>query len=83
MARDFAHKLLLNDVALLQDHGCEDSTLATLAADHAGRIKTLLEAIQCPSYARALALTLSTALLNVAKGIDEITVQEPEIVNVG
>lgn len=80
---DFSRQLLLNDVGLLNEAGCEDSTLATLAGDHAARVKTLIEAIQCPSYGRALALTMAQVLLDTAKGIDEITVQEPELVNVG
>lgn len=80
---DFSRDLLRNDVGLLQDLGTDDNTLATLAADHADRTKTLLEAIQCPSYARAIALQLAQKLLDCAKGIDSITVQEPELVNVG
>jgi hypothetical protein len=83
MAPDFSRALLRNDVALLDDMGTADNTLATLAADHADRTKTLLEAIQCPSYARAIALSISQKLLDCAKGIDARTVQEPELVNVG
>jgi hypothetical protein len=80
---DFSRTLLRNDVGLLQDLGTDDNTLAALAADHADRTKTLIEALQCPTTARAIALTLSRKFLDVAHGIDAVTVQEPELVNVG
>jgi hypothetical protein len=48
------------DIGLLNDAGTEDSLLASLAEGHAARVKTLIEAIQCPAYARAFALTLPT-----------------------
>jgi hypothetical protein len=80
---DFAKKLLLNDVGLLDEAGCDDKTLATLAADHADRFKTLVEAMECPSYARAFALTIANKMLDVAKSIDANSYQEPELVLIG
>jgi hypothetical protein len=80
---DFSKRLLLNDVALLEDAGCEDKTLATLAGDHAARTETLIKAVVCPSFARALALELSKQFLNIAREIDTASYQEPELVDVG
>lgn len=79
----FERRLLLADVKLLEDEGCEDNTLATLGADHAARAEALLKAVQCPSYARALALELAKGFLRVAEEIDENSYQEPELINVG
>lgn len=83
MAPDFTKPLLKLDIGLLNDAGTEDSVLASLAEGHAARVKTLIEAIQCPAYARAFALTCANVLLETAKGIDAVTYQEPELVNVG
>jgi hypothetical protein len=83
MAPDFTKQLLKGDIELLNDAGTADPVLASLAEGHAARVKTLIEAIQCPAYARAFALTVANVLLETAKGIDAASYQEPELVHVG
>lgn len=75
--------LLHADVAVLNDAGCEDATLATLGAAHAARTETLVKAVQCPTYGRALALELSKRFLEIAKQIEDASFQEPELISVG
>lgn len=75
--------LLLADVAVLEDAGCEDNTLATVAACHAARSEALLKAAQCATYGRSIAIELSKRFLEIARQIDNASYQEPELVNVG
>jgi hypothetical protein len=75
--------LLLADVGLLNEAGCEDKTLALLGGEHAARTEQLVKAVQCPTYGRALALELSQQFLNIAQQIEDASYQEPELIHVG
>lgn len=83
LAEKLRRDLLLADVGVLNDTGCEDATLATLAAEHAARTEALVKAVQCPTYSRALALELSRQFLTISNQIADASVQEPELKNVG
>lgn len=77
---DVQESLLQADVAVLNAHGVRDTVLAHLAAEHAARIERLMLMVE-PTLGRAVLLTAAAALLEVAKTIDAMTYQEPELVD--
>jgi hypothetical protein len=69
------------DIAVLNDRGVGDKTIAALAGEHAARVETLLKMID-PSFGRAMLLLTARALLSCAQQIDAATYQEPELTTI-
>ena len=74
-------RLLQTDITVLNEHGVDDSVMMKLAAEHAARVEALCQCCD-PTAGRALLITICTALLGVAKRIEDMSIMEPELVNV-